>query len=83
MENWKVKRINLSVTERLKNEVRDKILDNMNLDDVPNLDVIAEYVNELDLESLMNICRFAEVLDWQLIGRTIGVIIEDYKDKDW
>lgn len=83
MENWRVKRITLNVTNILKNEVRDKVLDNMRLDDVPNIDIIAEYINELDLESLMNICKFAEVLDWQVVGRTIGVIAENYKDKDW
>lgn len=83
VEIWRVKRITVNVIDKLKNEVRDKILDNMNLDDVPNLDTIAEYINELDLESLLNICKFAEVLDWQLVGRTIGTIVEDYSDKDW
>ena len=48
MSNLIYTRMNNEINIRLKNELRDKILDNMNLDDVPNLDVIAEYVNELD-----------------------------------
>lgn len=76
-------RMNNEINRRLKNELRDKILNNMNLDDVPNIDVIAEYLNELSIAQLLELYDMAEVLDWQLIGRTIGIVGETYKDKEW
>ena len=75
-------RMNNEINRRLKNELRDKILDSMNLDDVPNLDVIIEYLDKLSIAQLLELNDIAEVLDWQLIGRTIGVVGETYKDKE-
>ena len=75
-------RMNNEINRRLKNELRDKILDNMNLDDVPNLDIIIEYLDKLSIVQLLELNNIAEVLDWQLIGRTIGVVGETYKDKE-
>lgn len=75
-------RMNNEINRRLKNELRDKILDNMNLDDVPNLDIIIEYLDKLSIAQLLELNDIAEVLDWQLIGRTIGVVGETYKDKE-
>ena len=75
-------RMNNEINRRLKNELRDKILDNMNLDDVPNLDIIIEYLDKLSIAQLLEVNDIAEVLDWQLIGRTIGVVGETYKDKE-
>ena len=74
-------RMNNEINRRLKNELRDKILNNMNLDDVPNLDIIIEYLDKLSIAQLLELNDIAEVLDWQLIGRTIGVVGETYKDK--
>ena len=75
-------RMNDEINRQLKNELRDKILDNMNLDDVPNLDIIIEYLDKLSIAQLLELNNIAEVLDWQLIGRTIGVVGETYKDKE-
>ena len=75
-------RMNNEVNRRFRLELRDKVLDNMNLDDVPNLDIITEYISELDIEALLNLCNIAEALDWQHIGRIIGVVGETYKDKE-
>ena len=75
-------RMNNEINRRLKNELRDKILDNMNLDDIPNLDIIIEYLDKLSIAQLLELNDIAEVLDWQLIGRTIGVVGETYKDKE-
>ena len=75
-------RMNNEINRRLKNELRDKILDNMNLDDVPNLDIIIEYLDKLSIAQLLELNDIAEVLDWQLIGRTIGVVGETYKYKE-
>lgn len=75
-------RMNNEINRRLKNELRDKILDNMNLDDVPNLDIIIEYLDKLSIAQLLELNDIAEVLDWQLIGRTISVVGETYKDKE-
>jgi hypothetical protein len=74
--------MNANVNKRLRFELRDKILDNMNLDDVPNLDIVAEYLDKLSIPQLLELNDIAEVLDWQLIGRTIGVVGETYKDKE-
>ena len=74
--------MNDEINRRLKNELRDKILDNMNLDDVPNLDIIIEYLDKLSIAQLLELNDIAKVLDWQLIGRTIGVVGETYKDKE-
>lgn len=74
--------MNNEINRRLKNELSDKILDNMNLDDVPNLDIIIEYLDKLSIAQLLELNDIAEVLDWQLIGRTIGVVGETYKDKE-
>ena len=75
-------RINNEINRQLKNELRDKILNNMNLDDVPNLDIIIEYLDKLSIAQLLELNDIAEVLNWQLIGRTIGVVGETYKDKE-
>lgn len=75
-------RMNNEINRRLKNELRDQILNNMNLDDVPNLDIIIEYLDKLSITQLLELNDIAEVLDWQLIGRTIGVVGETYKDKE-
>ena len=75
-------RMNNEINRRLKNELRDKILNNMNLDDVPNLDIIIEYLDKLSIAQLLELNDIAEVLDWQFIGRTIGVVGETYKDKE-
>ena len=75
-------RMNNEINRQLKNELRDKILDSMNLDDVPNLDIIIEYLDKLSIAQLLELNDIAEVLDWQLIGRTIGVVGEIYKDKE-
>lgn len=75
-------RMNNEINRRLKNELRDKILNNMNLDDVPNLDIIIEYLDKLSITQLLELNDIAEVLDWKLIGRTIGVVGETYKDKE-
>ena len=75
-------RMNNEINRRLKNELRDKILNNMNLDDVPNLDIIIEYLDKLSIAQLLELNDIAEVLDWQLIGRIIGVVGETYKDKE-
>lgn len=82
MNNMTYMRMNNEINRRLKNELRDKILDNMNLDDVPNLDIIIEYLDKLSIAQLLELNNIAEVLDWQLIGRTIGVVGETYKDKE-
>lgn len=75
-------RMNNEINGRLRRELRDKILDNMNLDDVPNIDIIAEYLDKLSITQLLELNDIAEVLDWQLVGRTIGVVGETYKDKE-
>ena len=75
-------RMNNEINGRLRRELRDKILDNMNLDDVPNLNIIIEYLDKLSINQLLELNDIAEVLDWQLIGRTIGVVGETYKDKE-
>lgn len=75
-------RMNNEINGRLRRELRDKILDNMNLDDVPNIDIIAEYLDKLSITQLLELNDIAEVLDWQLIGRIIGVVGETYKDKE-
>lgn len=75
-------RMSNEINGRINNELRDKILDNMKLDDVPNIDIITEYINQLDFESLINMCKVADILDWQLVGRIIGVVGETYKDKE-
>lgn len=75
-------RMNNEINRQLKNELRDKILDSMNLDDVPNLDIIIEYLDKLSIAQLLELNDIAEVLDWQLIGRTISVVGETYKDKE-
>ena len=82
MNNMTYGRMNNEINRRLKNELRDKILDNMNLNDVPNLDIIIEYLDKLSIAQLLELNDIAEVLDWQLIGRTIGVVGETYKDKE-
>lgn len=82
MNNMIYMRMNNEINRRLKSELRDKILDNMNLDDVPNLDIIIEYLDKLSIAQLLELNDIAEVLDWQLIGRTIGVVGETYKDKE-
>jgi len=82
MNNMTYMRMNNEINRRLRNELRDKILDNMNLDDVPNLDIIIEYLDKLSIAQLLELNNIAEVLDWQLIGRTIGVVGETYKDKE-
>lgn len=82
MNNLIYTRMNDEINRRLKNELRDKILDNMNLDDVPNLDIIIEYLDKLSIAQLLELNDIAEALDWQLIGRTIGVVGETYKDKE-
>ena len=82
MNNLIYTRMNDEINRRLKNELRDKIFDNMNLDDVPNLDIIIEYLDKLSIAQLLELNDIAEVLDWQFIGRTIGVVGETYKDKE-
>lgn len=82
MNNLIYTRMNNEINRRLKNELRDKILDNMNLDDVPNLDIIIEYLDKFSIAQLLELNDIAEVLDWQLIGRIIGVVGETYKDKE-
>ena len=82
MSNLIYTRMNNEINRRLKNELRDKILDNMNLDDVPNLDIIIEYLDKLSIAQLLELNDIAEVLDWHLIGRIIGVVGETYKDKE-
>ena len=51
-------------------------------DVVPNLDIIIEYLDKLSIAQLLELNDIAKVLDWQLIGRTIGVVGETYKDKE-
>lgn len=89
MNNMIYMRMNNEINRRLRNELRDKILDNMNLDDVPinniqheNICSISEYLDKLSIAQLLELNDIAEVLDWQLIGRTIGVVGETYKDKE-
>jgi len=74
--------MNDEINRRLKNELRDKIFYSMNLDDVPNIDIIAEYLNKLSIAQLLELNDVAKVLDWQLIGRIIGVVGEIYNDKE-
>lgn len=83
MNNTTYMRMNNEINRRLKNELRDKIFDNMNLDDVPNIDIIVEYLDKLSIAQLLELNDIAEVLDWQLIGRIIGVVGEPYEDKEW
>ena len=78
MNDLTIARMTNEVNRRFQQDMRDKILDNMNLDDVPNLDIISEYINALDVESLLRICKVAEILDWQRVGRIIGVVGEYY-----
>lgn len=75
-------RMNNEVNRRLRHELRDKIIINMMLDDVPNIDIISEYLDRYDTAQLIELSKIAEILDWQLIGRTIGVVGETYKDKE-
>ena len=82
MNNLIYTRMNNEINRRLRNELRDKILDNMKLDDVPNIDIIAEYLDKLSITQLLELNDISEVLDWQLVGRTIGVVGETYKDKE-
>ena len=56
-------RMNNEINRRLKNELRDKILDSMNLDDVPNLDIIIEYLDKLSITQLLELNDMAEVLE--------------------
>ena len=82
MNNMIYMRMNNEVNRRLRLELRDKILDNMNLDDVPNIDIIAEYITRYDMSQLIQLASIAEILDWQHVGRIIGVVGETYKDKE-
>ena len=41
-----------------------------------------EYLDKLSIAQLLELNDIAEVLDWHLIGRTIGVVGETYKDKE-
>ena len=82
MDNMTYRRMNDEINRRLRNELRDKILDNMNLDDVLNISIIVEYLDKLSIAQLLELNDIAEVLDWQLIGRTIGMVGETYKDKE-
>ena len=54
----------------------------MYLDDVPNISIIAEYLDKLSIAQLLELNDIAKVLDWQFIGRTIGVVGKIYKDKE-
>ncbi len=74
--------MNNEINRRLKNELRDKILDNINLDDVPNVDIIIEYLDKISIAQLLELNDIAKVLDWQLIGRIMGVVGEIYIDKE-
>ena len=72
--------VNLEISRRLIQELRDKLLDNMNLDDV-NIDNVAAYINTCPTNHLLDLCKIAEALDdWQLIGRIIGNAVETYKN---
>ena len=70
--------VHLDVKRQLVNELRDKLIDNMNLDDV-NVDAVAAYIKECNIEQLIELNKIAEVLDdWQLVGRIIGCSVETY-----
>ena len=73
-------RMNNEVDRRFRFELRDKILNNMNLDDVPNIDIIAKYLDKLSIAQLIDLYNIAEILDWQHVGRIIGVVGETYKE---
>lgn len=74
--------ISLEITGNLRDELRDKILDNMMLDDV-NLAAVNQYINTCSIEQLLKLYQIAEALDdWQLVGRIIGNAVEHFKEKD-
>lgn len=65
-----------TIIKRLKNEIRDKLIDNMHLDDV-NIDNVIKYLNNCSLQQMLELYQINEILDdWQLIGRVIGVVID-------
>ena len=74
--------INLEIMGNLRNQLRDKILYNMILDDV-NLAAVNKYICTCSIDQLLKLHQIAEVLDdWQLIGRIIGNAVEQFKEKD-
>ena len=71
----------LSINRCFVNELRDKLLDNMNLDDV-NIETVSAYINKCSIDRLLEINSIAEALDdWQLVGRIIGNAVEQFKIK--
>ena len=82
MNKLMFKRMSNEINRLVYNELRDKILDNMKLNNVSNIDIIAEYLIELTFDDLINISKAAEILDWQTIGRIISKVAENYTDKE-
>ena len=75
------KRMSREVGIRLKNEMRDELIYNMNLDDV-NIDNVIKFINNCTLEQMLELTKVANVLDWQLIGRVISVVVDTYNDSE-
>ena len=62
----------LDIDYHLLAQVKDKILDNITLDDV-EINVVAAYINKCTMKELLELNEIANVLDdWQLVGRIIG-----------
>jgi hypothetical protein len=69
------KKLSREIGIRLRNEIRDVIISEMNVDDVI-VDNVATFINKCTLEQLLEFKRISEILDWQYIGRVIGVVVE-------
>ena len=82
MNKLTFKRMSNEINRLVYNELRDKILRNMQLNNVSNIDIIAEYLIEVTFDDLINISKAAEILDWQTIGRIISKVGEDYIKKE-
>lgn len=82
MNNKVFTKMTKEINEKINNELRDIVLSNIQLDSVPNLDIVNEYICKVDSDSLMNVCHVAEVLGWEVIGKIIRIAVEKYKDKN-
>ena len=75
-------RMSNEINRRLHDELRDRILDNMNLKSGSTINTIVDYIDRLDSNSLINLCNVAEVLDWQVVSRIISIVGETYTYKE-
>lgn len=73
--------VQMEIHRQFVNQLRDKIFDNMHLDDV-EVDAVEAYIKTCTIEQLIELNKIAEVLDdWQLIGRIIGNAVIQFEIK--